>query len=1744
MKKIITIAILCLLALGAFAQSTNTFEYDNLNRLTKVTYANGAVVQYQYDNVGNRISKTVSGVYTQYTITASANPTEGGTVSGGGTYNDGTTCTVTATANMGYTFVNWTENGTQVSTEANYTFTVSGDRNLVANFALPFTITANVTPSEGGTVTGAGTYNYGSTCTMTATPNQGYLFLNWSRNGEVVCVTASYSFTVTESVDLVASFLLLNGTLVGSGEATNVYLPSYSYYNYTLSQQIYSSNEVGEAGNITSLSFYNAGTEKTRSYDIYMVHTDKTSFESNTDWIAVSESDLVYSGNVTMARGCWTTIVLNTGFDYNGTSNLAIIVDDNTGTWSSNHMSCRVFDASGNQAIRVYSDGTNYDPYNPSSYNGTLHSVKNQIIINKSTYYNIIAQSSNADAGSVSGSGWYPSGSTCTLTATANSGYTFTNWTENGNQVSTDATYSFTVTNNRTLVANFTSTSLLSSLSDDFNDGEINSALWTYRGSSVYEADGLMKIEQNVTDADVRLTTLPMSLTASGQIVMERSFMVHRTCDYFSGGFAINFNGVEDEASNIRVAYWYENYANKHGTYVDASINGQVTETYLCDAVFDTWLTEKVIVDTETGTLTYFLNNELVTTATIAGLTSLDVSYYTIKFWPYGWWTGHYHYMDYININTENSYIVSVAANPSDGGTVTGGGSYQDGQTCTVTATANGGYTFTNWTENGTEVSTDASYTFTVTGDRTLVANFAEGSSECPIVFDLYDSYGDGWTGNKLVVSYNGSEYAEITLESGSSGTQTLMIEDGSHVTLTWIEGNWMGECSFSVNYSNGSMIYYGSNLSGSFVYEFDVDCIGTPASTCDVVVSANITAGGTVSGGGEYAYGFTCTVMAMANTGYTFMYWTENGQHVSSEASYSFIVTGGRNLVAVFSETNGSGLLSGTFTVGENVQVHFSKGNLLYQASTGTWRFAENQYDCMSSGNVNTSSTYSGWIDLYCWGTSGWDSGAQEFQPYATSTSNDSYLTGGSSSINLTGDYADADWAYHNAIVNGGQQSGLWRCLTHEEYIYMIESRADASQKYAYANVNGINGLVILPDTWTLPDGLSFVPQAGSWTSNVYSAEQWIQMESAGAVFLPATGTRQGNSVFYVGGLGDYWSSTACDESTGHSMSFFNGNVYPGDTRYRCLGTSVRPVQVIQYASFTIQTSANPTEGGTVIGGGIYQQGQACTLTATPNEGYIFTDWTENGTQVSTDASYTFTVTGDRTLVANFTAVPSGYHWEVNVYQYPNTMTVTGIIQINGVEQATNMLELGAFCNEECRGREKLSYVTGLDRYLLFLNLHGDNGDVFTFRLYDHALGQELDLICINSVTFTTNGVLGTATDPYVFSFIDPVQGVQFTSLPEGWTWWSSYVEQNGIDGLGQMETSLGGNGIMIKSQSNGFVSNYGDFWVGLLSSINNESTYFIQTNAACEMTVTGNLTQASSHPITLSTGWTWIGYPCPTAMSVNTAMSNLTPVENDMLKAQEGFAVYYPNIGWLGGLQTLAPGMGLMFESHNTSTVTLTYPDAARTENLAENITARDNHWKPDVQAYPDNMSVMAIVELDGVELQSDRFELATFANGECRGSAKLMYVEPLNRYMAFMTVYGDDAAELSFGLYDASTDTETYESLDRLFFEANAVVGSINVPFVVSFRGMTGMDEFDTHIHLFPNPVDKGQAFSIGLSTEEVGAVRVDIVNALGVVLSTKTSTRLPASLKAPSASGVYMLKITVEGKGTFYRRLIVR
>jgi len=127
----------------------------------------------------------------------SASPAQGGSVSGAGTFAVGTSRTVTAMASSGYVFSNWTENGSVVSTLSSYTFTLSGNRNLVANFTQVFTIAVGVSPTGAGTVGGGGTFAAGSTQTVTATANTGFMFTNWTEGGNVVSTSPSYAFPLT-----------------------------------------------------------------------------------------------------------------------------------------------------------------------------------------------------------------------------------------------------------------------------------------------------------------------------------------------------------------------------------------------------------------------------------------------------------------------------------------------------------------------------------------------------------------------------------------------------------------------------------------------------------------------------------------------------------------------------------------------------------------------------------------------------------------------------------------------------------------------------------------------------------------------------------------------------------------------------------------------------------------------------------------------------------------------------------------------------------------------------------------------------------------------------------------------------------------------------------------------------------------------------------------------------------------------------------------------------------------------------------------------------------------------------------------------------------------------------------------------------------------------------------------------------------------------------------------------------------
>ena len=232
-------------------------------------------------------------------------------------------------------------------------------------------------------------------------------------------------------------------------------------------------------------------------------------------------------------------------------------------------------------------------------------------------------------------------------------------------------------------------------------------------------------------------------------------------------------------------------------------------------------------------------------------------------------------------------------------------------------------------------------------------------------------------------------------------------------------------------------------------------------------------------------------------------------------------------------------GALSGGFSVSADTKVYFSKGNLQYQASTKTWRFAEHQYYIIGDDNKNISDTYDGWIDLFGWGTGG--------NPTLISTTVADYET-------------FTDWGV-NKISNGGNTANQWRTLTTDEWVYLYSGRANAASLRGHATVNNVPGYIFLPDNWSLPSGVSFTANADNWTTNNYSAADWGEMEQSGAVFLPAAGSRYGTHVYNVGYYGNYWSSTPGGTSYAYRLYFGSDDILPQNGYDRYGGQSVRLV-------------------------------------------------------------------------------------------------------------------------------------------------------------------------------------------------------------------------------------------------------------------------------------------------------------------------------------------------------------------------------------------------------------------------------------------------------------------------------------------------------------------------------------------------------------------------------------------------------
>ena len=244
-------------------------------------------------------------------------------------------------------------------------------------------------------------------------------------------------------------------------------------------------------------------------------------------------------------------------------------------------------------------------------------------------------------------------------------------------------------------------------------------------------------------------------------------------------------------------------------------------------------------------------------------------------------------------------------------------------------------------------------------------------------------------------------------------------------------------------------------------------------------------------------------------------------------------------------------------FSISETRQVVFSPGNLQYCPKTDLWRFAPNQYDYIGEGNNYIGQYYEGWIDLFGWGTG--DNPTLhtiDTQDYATFT----------------------DWG-SNSI--GKDPQNTWRTLTNDEWNYLLFLRPNACAYYTVAQVNGTNGLILLPDNWTAPKDIviasgmnTYVPGDDLYAAyQTFTVSEWKKLEKNGAIFLPAAGSRYPGDFYgteintsYFQEVGQYWTSTKYfvpgydnwESGESYYLRFYSGGLYTRG-HYNVYGFSVR---------------------------------------------------------------------------------------------------------------------------------------------------------------------------------------------------------------------------------------------------------------------------------------------------------------------------------------------------------------------------------------------------------------------------------------------------------------------------------------------------------------------------------------------------------------------------------------------------------
>ena len=520
-------------------------------------------------DVNHSLLANFAPILPQYAIVTSALPVAGGTTTGDGTFDEGSSVTLTATPNAGYTFTNWTEAGTVVSAAASYTFTATADRTLEANFApvIMYTIGTTASPIAGGTTSGGGSVASGSSKTVTATANAGYFFINWTVNGTQASASASYTFTVTANRNLVANF-----GLTGSTPRT-----------VTTSSSPVSGGTTSGAGTYANGSSVTVVATPNAGYQFSKWKEGASNVSSSASYTFTVSANRNLTATFTQVYS-----ITASAFPVNGGTTEMDSLSYKPGDTAQ----ARATAASGYTFVNWTEGGAPVSTAAIYSFPATGNRV---LVANFQPVGGVVVSTASAPVagGSITGGGGYLVGDSVTVSATANAGYSFTNWTIGGTVVSSTPSYTFTAVTNVALVANFQVRTSIT----------INASGWPVAGGTVtggglfWSGDSVSLtaspapgyVFSNWTEGvNVLASTPTLSFTAATNRTLVANFVLGYdiTTDVapalsgtVSGGGIVNKGAATTIIATPSAGYNFINWTNSAGTVVSTTSSYTFTPT-------------------------------------------------------------------------------------------------------------------------------------------------------------------------------------------------------------------------------------------------------------------------------------------------------------------------------------------------------------------------------------------------------------------------------------------------------------------------------------------------------------------------------------------------------------------------------------------------------------------------------------------------------------------------------------------------------------------------------------------------------------------------------------------------------------------------------------------------------------------------------------------------------------------------------------------------------------------------------------------------------------------------------------------------------------------------------------------------------------------------------------------------------------------------------------------------------------